>query len=166
MKKVHFAGAGLAGAVLLLSGCVGVPVGPGYSGGSYGAYDGYGGYGGYGAYPAPYYADPGPVVVPPSVYIQGGTSYYGRPRYRDHDDDWRGEGRRPPPGYYGRPGYAAPPVAGRPGYPMPPPVAPSGRPGGPAGIPLPFPGRLPPVQGSVMPDRFFSPPASPPVDRP
>ncbi|GAA4339464.1 hypothetical protein GCM10023165_18840 [Variovorax defluvii] len=68
------------GGAALLGGCVSYPAG------SYG-------------YADPYYVDPGPVVVQPNVYIDGG--YYSRPRY-------------PYPYYGGRPGYY--PHPGNPGY--------------------------------------------------
>lgn len=88
MNRIRLLGTCLAlGGVALLGGCVAYPAG------SYG-------------YSDPYYVDPGPVVVQPNVYIDGGGGYYSRPRYPYY-------GR---PGYYGpRPGYAHPGVAPRPG---------------------------------------------------
>lgn len=85
MKNIRWISAGaIAIGVMLLSGCVAVP-------GSYG-YDT--GYYSQPSYPA-YYSEPSPVVVSPSVYLQGGT-YYDRGYYS-----------RDPRGYYdGRPrGY-------------------------------------------------------------
>ncbi len=91
------------GGAVLLGGCVAVP-------GSYG-------------YSDPYYVDPGPAVVQPNVYIDGGYSggYYSRPRY-------------PAPYYYGRPGQYPHPGY-RPGW--------NGRPG--PGVALPSP---PPPPGA------------------
>jgi hypothetical protein len=90
MQKIRILGAGVAlGGVALLSGCVGVPGDPYYSGGGYAT-------GGYSS--GPYYSEPAPVYVAPApVYINGG-SYYQRDRRPYYD------GGRP---YYGRPGYPA-----------------------------------------------------------
>ena len=107
MQKIRVLGASIAiGGIALLTGCVGVPGDPYYSGG-YSS----------GGYSEPYYSDPSPVVVAPApVYIQGG-GYYDGGRYYD---------RRP---YYGgRPGYPYPAV--RPGYPAVRPAYPAGRPPG------------------------------------
>jgi len=100
------------GGAALLAGCVAVPAS------SYG-------------YSQPYYADPGPVVVQPNVYLDGG--YYGRPHYSspyyyNHNH----------PGYYGRQGYARPGRDGRTIAVVPPPVA-GPRTGGLAGITVPVP---------------------------
>lgn len=93
MKSIRWIPVGLiASGVLLLSGCVAVP-------GSYG-YDS--GYYSQPAYPA-YYSEPAPVVVSPSVYLQGGTyydrGYYDRGYYdgrqRGYDGRRRDEGRAP-----------------------------------------------------------------------
>ena len=115
MQRIRVLATSLAlGGIALLTGCVAVPGDPYYSGG----------------YSDPYYADPGPVVVPAPVYIQGGGYYDNRRPYYD---------RRP---YYGRPGY--PNHGVRPTYPTTrppwgggrPPVAvvPPVRPGG-GGVP-------------------------------
>jgi len=77
------------GGAALLGGCVAYPAGTYDSGYGYG-------YGGYGD---PYYANP--VVVSPSVYVQGGRYYDDRPRYYGRP----GYDRRPDP----RPGYDARP---------------------------------------------------------
>lgn len=105
---------GIAGGVLLLSGCVAVP-------GSYGYDNGY--------YSQPSYYDPAPVVAP-SVYIQGGTyydrgyynrGYYdGRPRGYDGRPRYDGPDRGPRPGVDPRPGHAG---AGAGPRPAPPPQA-------------------------------------------
>jgi hypothetical protein len=97
MKRIRLIGTCVAiGGAAILSGCV---AGPGYGYGTYGS-----------PYASPYY-DQGPAYVPgPSVYIEGGGGYYGRPHYGG-------------PAYYGRPGYdhdgrrGARPVPGpRPGW--------------------------------------------------
>ncbi len=127
MTTIRVLGACVAvGGVALLTGCVGVPGDPYYSGGYNQGYSS-----------GPYYSEPAPVVVAPApVYINGG-GYYERERRPYYD------GGRP---YYGRPGYPAV----RPGYPAgrppnwngggrPPAVGPAPRPpiagGGPGSIP-------------------------------
>ncbi|MGJ7510024.1 hypothetical protein [Variovorax sp. GT1P44] len=87
MNRIRSLSAGIAiGATAFLGGCV--APGPYYTSSGY-----------------PYYVEPGPVVVSPSLYVGGGCcwgnywgwgggywgGYYGRPAY------WGG--------YYGRPGY-------------------------------------------------------------
>lgn len=110
MKSIRWISAGaVAGGLLLLSGCVAVP-------GSYG-YDN--NYYSQPAYGGGYYSEPAPVVVAPSVYLQGGSYYdrgynrgyyegrprgYDRPRYDDRRPD-----RAP------RPGVGPRPDNGRPG---------------------------------------------------
>lgn len=79
------------GSIVLLGGCVAYPAGgsydPGYGyGGGYSSGYGYGG--------DPYYTNP--VVVAPSVYVQGGRSY--DRGYYDRRPNYR-------PGYDGRSGY-------------------------------------------------------------
>ena len=101
------AGAVFSG-VLLLSGCVAVPGSYGYDNSTYYSQP---------SYPA-YYNEPAPVVVSPSVYLQGGTyydrGYYARDnrRYYDGRDrgydggrryDDRGSDRSPRPGPAPRP---------------------------------------------------------------
>ena len=104
------------GRIVLLGGCVAYPAGgsydPGYGYGS--SYSGsYGGGYGYGG--DPYYSNP--VVVAPSVYVQGGRSYdHG---YYDRRPDYR-------PGYDGRPPRG--PNVGRPSRPDTPQRPPSVRP--------------------------------------
>ena len=91
------------GGIVFLGGCVAYP-----AGGTYDAGYGYGGYGsGYGYGGDPYYSNP--VVVSPSVYVQGGRSYDNR-GYYDRRPDYRGDDR---PRYNGRPDRNA----GRPGRP-------------------------------------------------
>jgi hypothetical protein len=127
MQKIRVLGASIAlGGVALLSGCVGVPGDPYYSGG-YSS-------GGYPAgYSQPYYADPSPVVVQPApVYINGGGYY---------------EGRRP---YYDRPYYDRRPNYGRdrPAYPYPG-VRPGSYPR--PGVALPQPGIQQPIRPGGLP---------------
>ena len=102
MVRIRSLSAGIAiGATAFLGGCV--APGPYYAAGGY-----------------PYYVEPGPVVVSPSVYVGAGCSwgnywgwgggywgggYWGRPSY------WGGYYGRPYYGYYGRGGYY-----GHPGY--------------------------------------------------
>jgi hypothetical protein len=110
------------GGAALLGGCVAVP------GGSYG-------------YSEPYYADPGPVVVQPNVYIDGsyGGGYYSRPRY-----GYPYYGGRP--GYHPHPGHPRAGWGGRPSavVPVPPPAHLGPRSGGGAGVTVPVPpGRSP-----------------------
>jgi len=113
-RRLWGMGAVLGGGVLL-GGCVAYPAG------SYG-------------YSEPYYADPGPVVVQPNVYLEG--NYYSRPRYA-----YPYYGGRP--GYYAHPGYPRPGWGGRPSAVVPAPAA-GPRHGGVAGnvVPVP-PGRSP-----------------------
>ncbi len=130
MQTIRVLGVSIAlGGVALLSGCVGVPGDPYYSGGYAGGYS------------EPYYSEPSPVVVQPApVYINGGGYYEGRRPYYD---------RRP---YYGgRPGYQYPNA--RPGYP-----APGVRPGnyprpGATGLPQPIrPGGRPATGRPALPN--------------
>jgi len=97
MVRIRSLSAGIAiGATAFLGGCV--APGPYYTAGGY-----------------PYYVEPGPVVVSPSVYVGAGCcwgnywgwggGYWGRPAY------WGGYYGRPYYGYYGRGGYY-----GHPGY--------------------------------------------------
>jgi hypothetical protein len=92
MNRIRLLGMSAAlGAVVVLSGCVAYPVGPGYSGA---------------VYSDPYYVDPGPVyVAPPSVVIGGSYGYYGG-RSGYYGRPWYGR-----PGW-GRPGFNGP----RPGW--------------------------------------------------
>lgn len=107
MKSIRWISAGaVVGGLLLLSGCVAVP-------GSYG-YDT--GYYSQPAYVGGYYGEPAPVVVAPSVYLQGGT-HYDRGYYnRGYDDRRPGYARPrydgPRPGAGPRPGDGGRPVAG------------------------------------------------------
>lgn len=118
MKNIRWIPLGVvASGVLLLSGCVAVP-------GSYG-YDS--GYYSQPAYPT-YYNEPAPVVVSPSVYLQGGTyydrgrydrGYYeGRPRRYDGPPQYDGRGPdrgpRPGPGAGPRPDHGGPGAGQRP----------------------------------------------------
>ena len=110
MKRYRCVSVAIAvGAAALLAGCV--APGPYYTGASY-----------------PYYVDPGPVVVAPSLYIGGYSGwggyggYYGRPGYyggyRPYPG-WAGGyyGNYGRSGYYGHPGYYGRPGGyGRPGY--------------------------------------------------
>lgn len=109
------------GGVALLGGCVAYPAG------SYG-------------YSEPYYADPGPVVVQPNVYIDGtygGGGYYSRPRY-PYPYPYPNYGGRP--GYYPHQGSPRPGWGGvRPGVPVPPPPGLGPRTGGVAGTQVPIP---------------------------
>jgi hypothetical protein len=118
MKNIRWIPVGvIASGVLLLSGCVAVP-------GSYG-YDS--GYYSQPAYPA-YYSEPAPVVVSPSVYLQGGTyydrgyynrGYYdGRPRGYDGRPRYDGPDRGPRPGIGPRPGNGGPVAGPRPAPPQ------------------------------------------------
>jgi len=116
IKNRRLWGVGIVlGGAALLGGCVAYPAG------SYG-------------YSEPYYADPGPVVVQPNVYLEG--NYYSRPRYGYPYYYGR-------PGYYSHPGYSYPHPGwgGRPSAVAPPAVR-GGRPDGVAGnlVPVP-PGR-------------------------
>jgi len=97
MVRIRSLSAGIAiGATAFLGGCV--APGPYYTASGY-----------------PYYVEPGPVVVSPSVYVGAGCcwgnywgwggGYWGRPAY------WGGYYGRPYYGYYGRGGYY-----GHPGY--------------------------------------------------
>ncbi|MDM0051666.1 hypothetical protein [Variovorax sp. J22R115] len=95
MVRIRSLSAGIAiGAAAFLGGCV--APGPYYAAGGY-----------------PYYVEPGPVVVSPSVYVGAGCcwgnywggGYWGRPAY------WGGYYGRPYYGYYGRGSYY-----GHPGY--------------------------------------------------
>ena len=113
------------GGAALLAGCVAVPADP------------------YG-YSQPYYADPGPVVVQPNVYLEG--SYYGRPHYSNpyyYNNRYYNHRYYNHPGYYGRPGYAHPGRDGRP-LAVVPPAGAGAQTGGLAGITVPVPpGRTP-----------------------
>jgi len=105
------------GGLTVLGGCVAVPAGAVY---------------GNDVYSQPYYADPTPItVLPPSVYIEGG-SYYERPYWPYY--------RNPAP-FYGRPPL---PVAPLPGVQTPP-----GRFPGQAGVPRPPRGGVPFPQPGV-----------------
>lgn len=115
MKSIRWISASaVAGGLLLLGGCVAVP-------GSYG-YDN--NYYSQPAYGGGYYSEPAPVVVSPSVYLQGGSYYdrgynrgyyegrprgYDRPRYDD-----RGPDRGPRPGVGPRPDNGRPGLGPRP----------------------------------------------------
>ena len=122
IKNLRLWGVGaVIGGAALLGGCVAVP------GGSYGYSD-----------PYPYYADPGPVVVQPNVYIDGtyGGGYYSRPRYPYPYSHYGGR-----PGYYPHQGYSRGGSghgwgAPRAGVPVPPPGL-DPRTGGGAGVTVP-----------------------------
>ena len=138
IKNLRLWGVGaVVGGAALLGGCVAVP------GGSYGYSD-----------PYPYYSDPGPVVVQPNVYIDGGYGggYYSRPRYPypyryDH-------GR---PGHYPRADHPRPGWSGaRPAVPVPPPPGLGPRTGGVAGTQVP----IPPGRSAREIDRMMSSPDS------
>lgn len=117
MKNIRWISAGLlASGVLLLSGCVAVPGGYGYDTG----YDN--GY--YAQQPYYGYGEPAPVVVAPSVYLQGGSYYnhnrgYYDGRRRGYDGrPWNdGPDRGPRPGAGPRPSDGRPGVGPRPGPP-------------------------------------------------
>ncbi len=142
---------GAATGMLALGGCVGVPTyGDGYGG--YGAGGGYGYTDGYGydapVYGNPYYVNPGPTYIAPSV----GIGVEGGRRYRDRDY-WR-DGRRYGGYRGGLPGGVPPQVGLLPGRPdVRPPRGPRG--------PTPNDGRAPGVYKSPRTGLYTSPNGAP-----